>query len=72
MEGDKPAFPCNKFGLEKGGEAVGTVDLGTGLFGCDDVAAVGAFESVERTENRVVGRIFPRDSWEDWRSLEIR
>ena len=72
MEGDNPAFPCDKFGLEKGGEAVGTVDLGTGFFGCGDVAGVGAIESVERTENRVVSRIFPRDSWEELRFLEIR
>jgi hypothetical protein len=58
--------------LEIRGEAVGAVDLGTGLFGCGDVAGVGAFESVERTENRVVGRIFPRDSWEEWGLIEIR
>ena len=58
--------------MEIRGEAVGPVELGTGLFGCGDVAGVGAFESVERTENRVVGRIFPRDSWEEWGFLEIR
>jgi hypothetical protein len=58
--------------LEIRGEAVGAVDLGTGLFGCGDVAGVGAFESMERTENRVVGRIFPRDGWEEWGFLEIR
>jgi hypothetical protein len=57
--------------LEIRGEAVGTVDLGTGLFGCGDVAGVGAFESMERTENRVVGCIFPGDGWEEWRFLEI-
>lgn len=58
--------------MEVRGEAVGPVDLGTGLFGCGDVAGVGAFESVERTENRMVGRIFPRDGWEEWGFLEIR
>ena len=58
--------------MEIRGEAVGPVDLGTGLFGCGDVAGVGAFESVERMESRVVGRIFPRDSWEEWGFLEIR
>jgi hypothetical protein len=57
--------------LEIRGEAVGTVDLGAGLFWCGDVAGVGAFESMERTENRVVSRIFPRDSWEELRFLEI-
>ena len=50
--------------MEIRSEAVGPVDLGTGLFGCGDVAGVGAFESMERTENRVVGRIFPGDGWE--------
>ena len=72
MEGNQASVSCGEFSLEIRGEAVGAVDLGTGLFGCGDVAGVCAFESVERTENRVVGRIFPRDSWEEWGFLEIR
>ena len=72
MEGNQASVSCGEFSLEIRGEAVGTVDLGAGLFGYGDVAGVGAFESTERAENRVVGRIFPRDSWEELRFLEIR
>ena len=64
MEGNQASVSCGEFSLEIRGETVGAVDLGTGLFGCGDVAGVCAFESMERTENRVVGRIFPRDGWE--------
>jgi len=62
VECGNPAFPCHKFSLEIRAEAVGAVDLGTGLFGCGNVAGDGAFESLERMENRVVGRIFPGDA----------
>ena len=71
MKGNQASASCGEFSLEIRGEPVGTVDLGTGLFGCGDVAGVGAFESMERTENRVVGCIFPGDGWEEWRFLEI-
>ena len=59
MKGNQASVSCGEFSLEIRGEAVGTVDLGTRLFGFGDVAGVGTFESMERTENRVVGRIFP-------------
>jgi hypothetical protein len=64
VKGNQASVSCGEFSLEIRGEAVGAVDLGARLFGCGDLAGVGAFESVERTENRVVGRIFPRDGWE--------
>ena len=64
MEGNQASVSCGEFSLEIRSEAVGAVDLGTRLLGCGDVAGVGAFESMERTENRVVGRIFPGDGWE--------
>ena len=71
MEGNQASVSCGEFSLEIRGEAVGTVDLGAGLFGYGGVAGVGAFESMERAENRVVGRIFPGDGWEEWGFLEI-
>ena len=71
MEGNQASFSCGEFSLEIRGEAVGAVDLGARLFGCGNVAGVGAFESMERTENRVVGCIFPGEGWEEWRFLEI-
>ncbi len=72
MEGNQASVSCVEFSLEIRGEAVGAVDLGTGLFRCGDVAGVGVFESVDRTENSVVGRIFPGDGWEGRGFLEIR
>ena len=64
MKGNQASVSCGEFSLEIRGEAVRAVDLGTGLFGCGNVARVCAFESMERTENRVVGRIFPGYGWE--------
>jgi len=62
VEGNQASVSGGEFSLEIRAEAVGAVDLGTGLFGCGNVAGDGAFESLERMENRVVGRIFPGDA----------